>query len=97
MDLLYGSHSVKSELYQLADHRLVVRIAVLEVSVGNGAADGTCLMPKMCGQTCDSRTLHLEIGDAIVTESEGLERIEHVRHCKRNSHDTSLRTIKSLC
>lgn len=48
MDLLYGSHSVKSELYQLADHRLVVRIAVLEVSVGNGAADGTCLMSKMC-------------------------------------------------
>ena len=81
----------------LAAHRLVVRIAVLEIPVGNGAADGTCLMSQMCGQTGYSRTFHLEIGDAIITESEGLERIEHVRHCERNSHDTSLRAIKSLC
>ena len=65
------------------------------MSVCDNAAYGTGIMSQMSSDTGNCRSLHLEIGDFQVIESEGFKGIEHIRHRQWHSDDTSLRTVET--
>ena len=86
---------VKGKFDKRADLRLVVRIAALQMPVGNGAADCSCLVAKMSCETGDSGAFHLEVGYPVAVEREGLEGVKHVRHCKSEAYDPALRPVEA--
>ena len=93
-ELLFAEF-VQCEFDEGAHLRLVVRVAALEVAVGDGAADCAGLVSEVPCHSGDSRALHLEIRDSVVAEAERLEVLQHVRHRKTLSDDSALRPVKS--
>ena len=86
---------VKTELDEFADLRLVVRIGCLVVTMGDDAAYSPGIMSQVGGYTGDGRAFHLEIGHLQVSETETLKRIKHVRHGKRHTENTALRSVET--
>lgn len=86
---------VKTELDEFADLRLVVRIGCLVVTMGDDAAYSTGIVPQMGRYAGDGRAFHLEIGHLQIAEAEAFKCIEHIRHSKRHTENTSLRAIET--